>query len=202
MVMDFVSADYGWLHSSCSKESARILFHGGKSWDDYFTNDSILRHAELAMGILDQHYPHDYHPRKITFGVERPVRPVIGSDGKPVHDTDGKALTEKPKTNHCCCWHLLYNQPDFLNIKSNLELACEKRGYKVLFLPKFHCELNFIKKCWGFAKCLYQQLLPSLSEVVLKQNVIDSLDAVPIVSMQKQIFNCYMTLTFIGHQHY
>lgn len=34
-------------------------------------------------------------PRKITFGVERPVRPVIGSDGKPVHDTDGKALTEK-----------------------------------------------------------------------------------------------------------
>ncbi|KAG2036349.1 hypothetical protein BDR03DRAFT_1011698 [Suillus americanus] len=53
MVADFVSADYGWLRSSCGEEAARILFHVGKSQDGYFTNASILRHAELAMDILD-----------------------------------------------------------------------------------------------------------------------------------------------------
>ncbi|KAG2029280.1 hypothetical protein BDR03DRAFT_881230, partial [Suillus americanus] len=37
--------------------------------------------------------------------------------------------------------------------------------------------------CWGFAKRMYRQLPPSLSEAVLKQNVIDSLDAVPLETM-------------------
>ncbi|KAG1742237.1 uncharacterized protein EDB91DRAFT_1247622 [Suillus paluster] len=61
MVADFVSADYGWLCSSCGEESARIFFHAGKSRDSYFTNASLLRHAELAMDILTQHYLHDHH---------------------------------------------------------------------------------------------------------------------------------------------
>ncbi|KAG1841565.1 hypothetical protein DFJ58DRAFT_707849 [Suillus subalutaceus] len=106
MVADFISADYGWLRSSCGEESARILFRAGKSRDGYFTNASILQHAELAMDILDRHYPHDWHvlvfdnasthlkraddalsarrmpkfptkPGNIPFGVERTV---IGSD--------------------------------------------------------------------------------------------------------------------------
>lgn len=34
-----------------------------------------------------------------------------------------------PNINHCCCRRLLYNQLDFLNIKSNIELACEKHNY-------------------------------------------------------------------------
>jgi len=29
---------------------------------------------------------------------------------------------------------------------------CEARGYEVLFLPKFHPELNFIEMCWGYGK--------------------------------------------------
>jgi hypothetical protein len=30
MVSDFVSADYGWLHSPDQKEAARVLFKAGK----------------------------------------------------------------------------------------------------------------------------------------------------------------------------
>ncbi|KAG1907615.1 uncharacterized protein F5891DRAFT_938483 [Suillus fuscotomentosus] len=51
----------------------------------------------------------------------------------------------------CCCRRILYNQPDFVNVESNLERVCRLKGFKVLFLPKFHCELSFIEQCWGFA---------------------------------------------------
>ena len=267
MVADFVSADYGWLRSRCRTESARTLFRAGKSHEGYITNEAILRHAALAMDILDRHFMHDRHilifdnatthlkraddslsarsmpkfptkPGNQPFGVERGV---IGEDGKPVHGPNGKVLKEKirmadgrfadgtvqpfyfpeghehagafkgmaeilkergfdgtdklrascpgfkcnPYVEGCCCRRLLYNQPDFVDIKSNLELACGMRGYKVLFLPKFHCELNFIEQCWGYAKRMYRQFPPNSSEAVLEQNVLKALDAVPLTSMRK-----------------
>ncbi|OAX35790.1 hypothetical protein K503DRAFT_696343, partial [Rhizopogon vinicolor AM-OR11-026] len=49
-----------------------------------------------------------------------------------------------PDIDPCCCRRLLYKRPDFAAIKSNLEIACEMRGYQVMFLPKFHCELSFL----------------------------------------------------------
>jgi hypothetical protein len=267
MVADFVSADYGWLRSPCGQESAQILFRAGKTRDGYFTNDAILGHAELAMGILDRHFPNDRHilmfdnatthlkraddalsarhmPKfqtkagGIPFGVPRTK---IGSDGKPVYGANGKVLIEKIRmadgqlpdgttqcfyfpeghghagafkgmaeilkergftgahklraecpgfkcnldTDHCCCRRLLYKQPDFADIKSNLEIACERRGYKVLFLPKFHCELSFLEQCWGYGKRVYRQFPPSSSEAILKQNVINALNAVPLITMRK-----------------
>jgi hypothetical protein len=49
----------------------------------------------------------------------------------------------------CCCRQILYYQPDFINVKSNLEIMCEARGFQVIFLPKFHCKINFIEQCWA-----------------------------------------------------
>jgi hypothetical protein len=46
----------------------------------------------------------------------------------------------------CCIRRILWNQPDFVNFKSCLEERCEARGFHVLFLPMFHCELNFIEE--------------------------------------------------------
>jgi hypothetical protein len=55
----------------------------------------------------------------------------------------------------CCCWRLLYNEPDFVAVESLLEIVCKAHGFKVLFIPKFHCELNFIEQCWGYSKGIY-----------------------------------------------
>jgi hypothetical protein len=51
-----------------------------------------------------------------------------------------------PDIDPCCCRRLLYKQPDFVDIKSNLKIACEMCGYQVMFLPKFHCELSFLEQ--------------------------------------------------------
>jgi transposase len=42
-----------------------------------------------------------------------------------------------------------------------LETACEARGFRAIFLPKFHCELNFIEQCWGYSKRVYREMTES-----------------------------------------
>jgi hypothetical protein len=61
MVADFVSADYGWLRSVTEDEAAHILFKAGKAHDGYFTNEDILKHATIAMDILEKHFPDEHH---------------------------------------------------------------------------------------------------------------------------------------------
>ena len=65
----------------------------------------------------------------------------------------------KGATHCCCCW-VLYNQPDFVCVTSVVEIACGAHGFWVLFLPKFHCKLNFIEQCWSAAKRVYHHYFP------------------------------------------
>ena len=53
----------------------------------------------------------------------------------------------------CCARRLLATQPDFLAQASLLEEAALQLGVEALFLPKFHCELNYIEYLWGYSKC-------------------------------------------------
>jgi hypothetical protein len=265
IVVDFVSADHGWLQSPDGKESARVLFKAGKSHDGYFSNEEILAQCQKAMDIVQASWPNEDHmfvfdnatthlkrpdgslsarkmpkgiPRNRTnWGVEVTARNsvgkiIYGADGKPSKTKirmangtlqDGSAqplyfpkghacegvfkgmavileergygdmskvraeckpnFTCKPGIPNCCCRRMLYNEADFVNVKSTLELACDARGIHILFLPKFHCELNFIEQCWGHAKRIYRQKPPSSSEGDLEKNLIDALDSVTVEQM-------------------
>ena len=86
--------------------------------------------------------------------------------------------------NRCCCTRLLSSQADFSSECSMLQHLVEERQARstttglqyttarhlCLFLPKFHCELNWIERFWGASKaycrkhCLYT--LPGLRETV------------------------------------
>ena len=83
---------------------------------------------------------------------------------------------------------LMYSQPDFASVESHLEATCRAHGFDVIFLPKFHCEVNFMEQCWGYSKRIYQLKDPSSSEAIMEQNVINSLDAVPLSSMRRYVF--------------
>ena len=49
-------------------------------------------------------------------------------------------------THDCCCC-LLFNEPDFSHTLKHIVKL-------MVFRSKFHCELNFIKQCWEYAKML------------------------------------------------
>ena len=63
---------------------------------------------------------------------------------------------KKPKCSidatDCCARWLLLQQPDFLEQKSSVQEVIEAAGHLCIFLPKFHCELNFIEFFWGAVK--------------------------------------------------
>jgi hypothetical protein len=58
----------------------------------------------------------------------------------------GFKCPDKGQTDCCYCL-VLYNQPYFTTVESLLETYCKSCGVEVIFLPKFHCELNFIEQC-------------------------------------------------------
>ena len=89
----------------------------------------------------------------------------------------------EPSVTMCCCCQILFNQSDFINVEMILESTCQARGFHVIFLPKFHYELNFIEQCWGYSKWIYCCYPPSSRESELEANVIKALDSVPLDSM-------------------
>jgi hypothetical protein len=91
----------------------------------------------------------------------------------------------KAGATNCCCRRILYNQPDFAIVDSLLETICAARGFQVLFLPKFYCELNFIEQCWGRAKSIYRTYPESSREDHLEDNTISALESIPLLMMQK-----------------
>jgi hypothetical protein len=90
-----------------------------------------------------------------------------------------------PPALDCCCRRILFNQPDFAGVESILESHCRARDFSVLFLPKFHCELNVIEQCRGYAKRIYRFFPESSREEDLERNVREALASVPLEMMRR-----------------
>ena len=80
---------------------------------------------------------------------------------------------------------MVFTQPDFTKADSILEARAKDFGFQVIFLPKYHCELNPIEQCWGYAKCVYRRNAPSSKEADLERNTIAALDSVPLLSIRR-----------------
>jgi hypothetical protein len=80
----------------------------------------------------------------------------------------------------CCCRRIVYTQPDFVSAESLVAKTCRARGFNVIFLPKFHCELNPIEQGWGYAKDKYRRLDRPSSEAEMEENIIRILTEIPL----------------------
>ena len=52
----------------------------------------------------------------------------------------------------CCCVWALRQCADFVDQKNAVEELIINAGHKVIFLPKYHPELNFIERFWAYVK--------------------------------------------------
>jgi hypothetical protein len=144
--------------------------------------------AHFSDGTAQDLYFPDDHPEHA--GKFKGMKEILEERG--MHEY-ADLRTECPKfkcedqsdTSKCCCRRVLFNQPDFAAAKSILEEECDREGVEVLFLPKFHCELNPIEMVWGYAKRLYRLKPESSREDQLEKNTMDSLDAVPLLFMRR-----------------
>ncbi|KAH8796193.1 hypothetical protein DL96DRAFT_1541301 [Flagelloscypha sp. PMI_526] len=84
----------------------------------------------------------------------------------------------------CCLRRMLFNEPDFVNVPSRLENLATEFRTRVMFTPKFHCEVNCIEQCWGYAKRRYREMDTTQSEDAMERKVIQCLREVPIASIR------------------
>ncbi|KAF7332384.1 hypothetical protein MKEN_00120200 [Mycena kentingensis (nom. inval.)] len=85
----------------------------------------------------------------------------------------------------CCLRRMLYEQPDFAGVQCCLEAACAPFGVSILFLPRFHPELNPIEMVWGFAKRIYRENPESSKDEVMEKNALAALEAVPLTTIRR-----------------
>lgn len=90
----------------------------------------------------------------------------------------------EPGTTNCCAKRILNLQPDFQEQKSLVQESIEAAGHLCIFLPKFHCELNFIEFFWGSVK-RYLRNNCDYTFTTLQENLPQALASVPIESIRK-----------------
>lgn len=155
----------------------------------------------MANGFFADGRPQEFYfgPASDRPGVFKGMAVILKERGHDLNYTDHKGRVKElnaqcpgfhcpPDNPRCCCRRILYNEPDFTNGRSLLEVAAQERGFSILFLPKFHCELNFIEMCWGKAKRVYRLNPPSSKEEDLERNMIAALDSVTLTDMRKYVF--------------
>lgn len=79
---------------------------------------------------------------------------------------------------------LLSYHEDFLTEKTQVEHYVEERGFKCLFLPKFHCELNPIERVWGQSK-VYCRAYTNFTLQRLREIVNPALESVSVNLIRK-----------------
>jgi hypothetical protein len=84
----------------------------------------------------------------------------------------------------CCAIHILSLQPDFASKRPLIQEVIETHGHKVIFFPKFHCELNFIEYFWGAIK-KYTRNNCDYTFKGLEKTVPEALDSVSLEQIRK-----------------
>ena len=133
--------------------------------------------VKVKVPMMDATLPNG-QPQPLYFPANHPIHPGLYKGMAQILMEQGinikgklaecKQFKCQLPAQYCCCCHILFNQPDFVNIPSTL----------------VHCELNFIEQCWGYAKRIYSLNPDSSCEEVLEQNALEALESIPLATMQ------------------
>ena len=144
------------------------------------------RKVPMASGRYADGTPHEFYEDGIFIGMTK-ILQQRGLTEAAKLNASCKSFKCAEGVTACCQRRVLYNQPDFAEQESALEILCRGQGFEVIFLPKFHCELNFIEQCWGHAKRVYRQYPPTSKEDNLEKNLLSALESVPLEIMHQYV---------------
>lgn len=180
-------------------QNARVSLEYGKNRDGYWTNEKFLQQLSIAMQIHDYLRPEfqavfllDHssghrkmpenglvasHMNKGPGGAQPFMRNGIGQRGAEAVCRERGLHQEGMKLPQMIA--ILSQQPDFKSQKTIVEELAESCGHAVLFLPKYHCELNFIEMVWAAAKRKTRELCDYTFNG-LKKNMPLALDGITV----------------------
>ena len=127
----------------------------------------------------------EQHPRANVFKGMQVILQERGHHEIANKNAQCKDFKCPPGVRDCCCRRFLYTEPDFAQGESNLEILAKELGVEVMFLPKFHCELNPIEQCWGYAKRVYRLNPESSREDQLEKNALAALKEVDLLLIRR-----------------
>ncbi|KIJ27259.1 hypothetical protein M422DRAFT_271572 [Sphaerobolus stellatus SS14] len=164
--------------------SARYMPKYPKKWTG--KKGIRMRNGILPNGQQQEFYYPDNHPE--FGGCFKGMKKILEERGL-TREANLNAECDKfkcPDPNAaCCCRQVLFNQPDFIAQKPAIVELIESHGHIAFFYPKFHCELNFIEQCWGYAKFQYRMLPWTKKEAEMEKNIWESLDKVDTEKMRR-----------------
>jgi transposase len=204
-------------------QHARVVFEIGKDKGGYFTSEKFLAQLKTANAIHNYLYPnhtaiwnldnatiHTAFPSgalcvtHMTVGDDKKTQPnlrdtvwrgqvqTLGKKG--LRTTLQERGLLKPGMDKKAMQHALAACPDFAAERSAAEQLAAKCGNVVLFLPKFHCELNSIEMVWGLAKHYTRTHCTGRIDG-LRQSVPAGLAAVTVDHIRKFATHCRKFMT-------
>lgn len=87
-------------------------------------------------------------------------------------------------TLSCCARTVMSRQPDFVAQRGLLEEVITAAGHKIIFYPKFHCELNYIENFWGAAK-QYTRKHCNYSWAGLQETVPSAMSSISLTTIRR-----------------
>jgi hypothetical protein len=121
---------------------------------------------------------HPHFPNK-----PKGMKAVLTERGLFQSGLHGKCQKCDGDNDACCNKHILELQPDFQDQKSLVQQVIEAAGHLCIFLPKFHCELNFIEFFWSAMK-KYLRDNCDYTFATLKENMPKALASIQLSTIQ------------------
>ena len=131
-----------------------------KMWDGWYVQNGVRVAQTMCFPSNHSEFPCEPKGMRqvlVERGLWRDRLVIKCRPGSRFKRQDGTGRSElaakcRSRETDCCANRILDLQPDFMEQKLLVQEVIEAAGHLCTFLPKFHCELNFIEFFWGAVK--------------------------------------------------
>ncbi len=111
----------------------------------------------------------------------------------------GDTESDFVRSDTCCLYYVLSQEPDFLEQKPWLHETVKKQaGFHFMLYPKYHCELNYIEMVWGYIKAYHRRNCTySFKDLDGDNGLVKTLnERIPISFVRRAANHCLRYMSF------